>query len=470
MWMLRSFVNRSVVTLAGITAPGAALAHPAQGGFVLLLPTDIYIAAGCAAVGLSVLIVALMPAGALARLFAPRALGHAPDLATARALTSLLSLALLAALLWVGFIGPRDPLSNLLPLTIWTLWWIALFTLQGVLGDLWAWINPWRGLHGLVWGDAPPPLRLPKALGCAPAIIGFVAITGFALADPAPDDPARLAAFVMGYAMFTFAGMALFGAHAWLGRAECFTLLLRLFASLAPLQTRPNLAIGLPGWAAIPDRTAEKVPLSLGVFVIVLLASGSFDGLHKTFFWLAQIGVNPLEFPGRSAVVWSTTLGLLGANVALALAFAGCIALGHLALRGPAPRLRDAIAQLALSLLPIAFAYHVAHFLTAFLVGVQYSVAAITDPLASGADLLNLGQFYVTTGFFNTQGSVRAIWLTQAGLIVAGHILGVLMAHRMATQIYGGHRRAAIAQSPLAVFMVLYTLLGLWLLAAPRGA
>src|SRR5690606_24663490 len=115
----------------------------------------------------------------------------------------------------------------------------------------------------------------------------------------------------------------------WLERAECFTLLLRLFASLAPLQTRPRLALGLPGWAAQP----ERVPLSLGAFVIVILACGSFDGLNKTFWWFARIGVNPLEFPGRSAVVWSTTLGLIGANLALLATFAACIATGHLCLR-----------------------------------------------------------------------------------------------------------------------------------------
>jgi hypothetical protein len=29
---------------------------------------------------------------------------------------------------------------------------------------------------------------------------------------------------------------------------------------------------------------------------------------------------------------------------------------------------------------------------------------------------------------------------------------------------------AAISQTPLAVFMILYTIFGLWLLATPRGA
>nr|WP_245398620.1 hypothetical protein [Oceaniglobus trochenteri] len=464
-------LRRSVNLCLAVLLPSAALAHPAQGGFVLLLPTGLYITGGCLAVALSVLIVAGLPDGWLTGLFTPRRLMRTPPLAMARRIISLLSLALLAWLLWVGFNGPRDPLSNLLPLTIWTLWWIALFTLQGVVGNLWAWVNPWRGLHGLLWGDAPPPLRLPARLGHAPAILVFLAVTGFALADPAPDDPARLAAFVMGYALFTFAGMALFGADDWLERAECFTLLLRLFATLAPLRWHPRLAIGCPGWA-VPQR---DVPLSLGLFVIVILGAGSFDGLNDTFWWLAQIGINPLAFPGRSAVIWPTALGLLGANLALVLVFAACVATGHLALRAvdpaaPLPPLKGAIAHLAMSVLPIAFGYHVAHFLTTFLVNGQYALAALTDPLAKGADLLGLGQFYVTTGFFNTRATVQAIWLGQAGIIVLAHMLGVLLAHRAAVVLYGRGHSALIAQIPLAVFMVLYTLLGLWLLAAPRGA
>ncbi|WP_108483724.1 hypothetical protein [Oceaniglobus ichthyenteri] len=467
MITLRLFVKFVVC----LVLPGAAMAHPAQGGFVLLLPTGAYITAGCMAVALSILVVVMIPDTWLHRLFTPRVLGSPPNLTRARHFTSLIALFALIALLWIGFNGPRDPLSNLLPLAIWTLWWIALFTVQGVVGDVWAWVNPWRGLHALLWGDAPPPFRLPVALGYWPAILAFIAISGFALADLAPDDPARLASFILGYVLFTFAGMALFGPDDWLERAECFTLLLRLFASLSAVQTRPNIAIGLPGWAAQPGH----VPLSLGVFVIVLLASGSFDGLNKTFFWLGQIGINPLAFPGRSAVVWPTTLGLIGANIALVLAFFACIATGHLLLRGfapgaPIPPFRHSAGRLAMSVLPIAFAYHVAHFLTAFLVNIQYSVAAITDPFAKGADYLNLGQFYVTTGFFNTQATVRVIWLSQAGIIVLGHVLAVLMAHRMATQIYGPGKRAVLAQLPLAAFMVLYTLLGLWLLAAPRGA
>ena len=76
----------------------------------------------------------------------------------------------------------------------------------------------------------------------------------------------------------------------------------------------------------------------------------------------------------------------------------------------------------------------------------------------------------MTTGFFNTQDSVRAIFLTQAGAVVAGHMLSIVLAHAIAVRQFPTRRRAVLSQLPVAAFMVAYTLFGLWLLASPRGA
>jgi len=94
----------------------------------------------------------------------------------------------------------------------------------------------------------------------------------------------------------------------------------------------------------------------------------------------------------------------------------------------------------------------------------------LSDPFANGADFLDLGEFYVTTGFMNSHHTVEAIWLIQAAAVVIGHILSVLLAHAIAIKLFGNARRAMISQLPLAAFMVVYTFIGLWLLAAPRGA
>jgi len=201
---------------------------------------------------------------------------------------------------------------------------------------------------------------------------------------------------------------------------------------------------------------------------------GSFDGLKETFWWLVRIDVNPLEFPGRSAVVGSSLIGMALASLALFSAFLSVLWLGEFLAGYGQPvenrhRLRSLFRHFAPTLLPIALGYHISHFFISFLVNSQYLLATLGDPLANGGNLLGLGQIRVTTGFLNTPASVKTIWLSQASVVVAGHILSVLVSHRVAMKLFDSPRRAALSQIPIGTFMVPYTLFGLWLLASPRG-
>ena len=465
--------SQLLLTLAvGLTAWPAA-AHVAQQGFVLLLPTDVYITSGIWVVALTAVALAVTPGHIGEKIFASLRLPRLP-MPHWEATTSCLAFLVLCWLLYVGLAGSRDPLANPLPLFIWTVFWVILVILQALVGDLWRWINPWSGPARLVLGpsDRTAPLRLPEGLGTWPAIITILAFSAFALADPAPDDPARLAVFVALYWLYGFAGMALFGDD-WLKRGEFISLLMHHFATLSPIRfDRDESRAGLFGWQLLK---LEPLTVSGGIFVLIILGTGSFDGLNETFWWLALIDINPLAFPGRSAIITETVGGLLIANVLLVAAFAALVWLGDILARqfgGPfePPGYATAFGLLALSILPIALGYHIAHYLTVFLVNGQYALAAASDPFATGADYLGLGTYYVTTGFFNTQDTVRVIFLTQAGAVVIGHVLAILAAHAMALRLYGENRPALLSQIPLAGFMILYTFLGLWLLAAPKGA
>lgn len=461
--------------------------HVSEQGFVLLLPTRVYIAGGVAAVALSILLLAFVSAEKSKRLFRDISLVRTVSPEPLRQCVSLLSFGLLLALIYAGIQGSRDPLSNPLPLFIWTLWWIGCVTLQGLIGDLWRWLNPWTGTHALLSRLLQiASRRLPDSLGHWPGVFIFILIMGFILADLAPDDPDRLASFIIGYYLFTLAGMLVFGANSWLSRCECFTMLLRYYALLAPLKVtrasaQPVLHLGLPAWRAYQWGVRQTLHgqtdswgVSAAVFVLFVLASGSFDGLNETFWWLGKMGVNPLQFPGRSAVVTQTVAGLLAANLMLVAVFSVCVAIGmNLVKRTVSTQVvcfRKAFSMLAVGILPIAFAYHVAHYLTAFIVNVQYAVAAASDPMGTGADFLGLGTFYVTTGFFNTHHTVHIIWLIQAGIVVLGHCLSIMLTHALAVVLWGSGRAAIVGQIPLAIFMIFYTFLGLWLLASPRGA
>lgn len=458
--------NLIVISLLLALPPGLLLAHAAEQGFVLLLPTDIYISAGGASVALTVVLLAALPAWVAARLFRPIVLIPRPDVPLHH-LTSCLSALVLAFLVWRGFTGPRDPLVNPLPLFVWTVWWIGLVSLQGLIGNHWRWTNPWTGPAALLsrLTGSRPLLRYPSRLGYVPGIAIFLAFAGFLLADPAPADPHRLAIFAGGYWYLTLMGVTLFGPR-WLLCGEALTILMRIYAQMGLFgRGQGRIAVGLWGWQVL---RSAPVPLGLAVFIIILLGTGSFDGLNETFWWMGLLGLNPLEFPGRSAVIFQTLAGLLIANAALVAVLALCLWLGE-RIAGTGRPLRQALCLFAPTILPIALGYHLAHYLTSAMVDGQYVLMALTDPLGRGADLLGLGPFFVSTGFFNTPGTVKAIWLTQAGAVVIGHVIAILLAHALAVRGQQATWRAVLGQAPLALFMIGYTVFGLWLLASPRG-
>ena len=455
--MIRLMLSMMALSLI----PGAGWAHTSEGGFVLLLPTEVYRGAGVAVVTLTVLAVFALPHRLVRGLFTWRPFAglRGENLAE---ITSLTSLALMIFAIWIGFTGSRDPLSNIMPLSFYTLGWIALVSLSGVLGNVWGWLNPWTGLYRVA-GSPRPLLRLPADLGLWPAVAMLVGFGAYILAGVAPEDPDRLAMIVAIYWAVIMVGLVLFG-PAFLRSFELGHAIMASYGALAAVRIGAPGGIGGPGW-----RILEGMPRAAGLFALTLLAMGSFDGLNETFWWLGRIGVNPLEFPGRSAVIFETLFGLAASVLGLWAVFAVTVWLG-LALAGQRAHFALAFDRLALGVLPIALVYHAAHYLTAFLVNIQYTIAAISDPFNRGADLLGIDPFRVTTGFFNNIDTVRVIWLTQAVLIVGGHVWSVVLSHRIALDLAPGGRRAGLLTLPLSVFMIAYTFLGLWLLAAPRGA
>jgi len=450
-----------------------AQAHASEQALILLLPTNLYILAGCTAVVASILGVAFLSEARLLAAFKPLPLIRIklPDYVSHA--TSFVSMTCLFALSAIGAFGTHDPLENLFSLTIWTIWWVGLVLAHGLLGNLWNLLNPWTGLYHILIGyqSAPPPLKLPKACGHWIAVLIFLAFGAFEIADPAPEDPARLTKFVLGYWLFTFVGMMLFGANIWLSRCEPFTILFKLVATISPVRWLPRLSIGLPGWSLF---SLSKPPVSLAVFCLVLLGVGSFDGLKESFWWLAKIDVNPLMFPGRSAIFWPSVFGLLLMNALLVIVFAAVTYMGTRAANtGLAPRdqvpFTTAFCWFSLSIIPIALGYHFAHFFIYALVNGQFALLALSDPLTTGANYLGLTKTQVTTGFLKTKDSVQVVFSIQAAAVVLSHVISVLIAHCIAARLYHSKRQTLISQIPLAIFMVLYTIFGLWLLATPRG-
>ena len=452
-------MSKILAPLLAILAAPPAHAHVSERALVLLLPTEIYIRSGVIAVALTIALLFLIPPSTFRAIFRTLNLFPTPKRDLCGAI-SLASMTVVFIAIFAGFAGSRDPLANPLPLLIWTIWWMLMPVLSALFGDIWRALNPWSGLYRLL--RLKPLISTPPRGWVAPFTLLLFAL--FVVSDIAPDDPDRLAAICLSYWVFTFTMMLIFGER-WLSRCEPFTLYFGQIAKLGPISMRESVQFSVPGTRLIH----AKAPLALAFLIIIALASGSFDGFNETFFWLAQIGINPLEFPGRSAVALPNALGLIGACLLLGVLVAFCTWAG-LVLIGQPSEFKSLFPRLTLSLIPIALGYHIAHYLTSFMVGIQYAYKAASDPMGTGQDLLGIGQVYVTTSFFNVPSTVETIWLSQASAIVVGHILAVLVAHAIALETLKDHRKATISQLPMAAFMVAYTFFGLWILAQPTGA
>lgn len=466
-------LRRPVVTIAMMMTaagvPSDVFAHASERGHVLLLPTGYYLAGGAAAVAVSFLALALLPPDSVARLAHHRAVLLATSFG-GRIGTSLGSFVILAILLAAGVWGSRDPLSNPLPLVVWTVLWVGMMLVQGVFGNIWAWVNPWTGpiwlLRRLVAGHIR--FRMPAVLGYWPAVAQLFGFAWFELIDPAPDDPARLALAVSLYWLFNAVMMMLFGCRCWMRRGEALSVLFGMISFLSLFAARRVTGISV-GWPGGKLEAAPALPFSGAAFLLLALAAVSFDGFSKTFFWLASIGVNPLEYPGRTELIGINTVGLAVFGAGFVALYVGAIGTGALLAGAKRDLLNDA-GLLVWSMAPIALAYHFAHYLNVLAVNGQYALVAISDPFSAGWNLFGTAHLPVSSGVFAGAQSAKLLWNLQAGSIILGHVLAVLAAHLLASRQAGAGNRITVLLSPLSVLMIGYTLFGLWLLSTPTGA
>jgi hypothetical protein len=459
--------------------PCTAIAHGTERGLVMLLPTEYYLTGGAIVVAVTFVALLLVPS----RWFTHA--GSASITLDRRpvppiVMVSTLSFVLLLVLIAAGRYSTGDPLENPLPLVVWTLFWVGLTLVQALVGNLWPWLNPWTGPLRLLrratggrLGEAPL-LKLPEAVGYIPAILLFLMFTWYELVSLAPEDPPRLAIAVSVYWVLNFIAMLVFGERDWTERGEPFSVYFRMIGMIAPFEIKPPKS-GI--WASVRFRwpgqdcvAAEPPPISAALFLLLTLGTASFDGFAETFTWLSMIGVNPLEFPGRSAVTLPNTLGLIAAPAVLAVIyFAAVISGARLAGEARLVADRGLITHLVYSIIPIAVAFHAAHYLSLLLINGQYLYSAISDPFALGWDLFGTADRHVTASMLIDINSVEKLWIAQTAIIVAGHCIGILIAHMIALKHFVKPASATISQAFLALAMIGYTVFGLWLLSTPTA-
>jgi hypothetical protein len=464
------------VALGAALAGSCAFAVPAAAhGFGqrydLPLPLSLYLFGTAAAVVLSFVVVGLFARHApgvrsYPRIDLGRWLAH-PAIA---GVLKLIATGLFILTVTAGFIGDQDPYRNIAPTLVWIVWWVGFAFVSAFLGDLWALINPWRSLFdtadrayrrltgrpGIAWG-----LAYPDWLGVWPAVGLLFAVSWTELVFPSPAVPANIAWLALSYSLLTWGGMALFGSATWVTRGEVFAIFFGLFARFAPTEPSEGGLALRPFGAGLLDN-APASPSEVA-FVLLVLASVLYDGLLTTLVWATaeQVLIAPMPGLGEAAPVIVRTIGLaafwalfLGAFLAI------CAAMGRVAgCRAP----RGMAEGFVFTLVPIAIAYHLAHYLAYLLTQGQYLIPLLSDPFGYGWNLLGTAGYRVDIVVVGA----RFAWYAAVISIVVGHIAAVYLADVRARQMLGTRGAALRAQVPLTALMVVYTFVSLSILAAP---
>ena len=486
-------------------APGVALAHGFGQRYDLPVPLWLWVAAAAAAVAFSFVIIGLFVRASpglrgywrlnLLRYPLARLLAGRPVRLGAR----LVAVALLALILVASLAGDQSPTRNLAPTAIWVAWWVGFAYLSALVGNLWAVINPWSAIFR--WGEAllgagRPARRYPYRLGVWPAVALFLAFAWIELVFTGRSMPAQLGRLIIGYSALTWTAMALFGRATWLRFGDPFATAFDVIARFAPTEVRVTdgeacrrceLPCAGPDGAclncgpcfdrAAPSRRAWNLrPFAAGlvntgdvtpsmmVFVLLLLSTVTFDGFTATPAWAGLEGAlyAALAPLGDARLTVIGTLGLLAfplAFVLVYLAFARWMAW----MANDELPTGTVACLFVLSLVPIAIAYHLAHYFTYLLIQGQLLIRLASDPLGLGWNLFGTARYRPDIGIVGA----RAVWYTAVVAIVLGHVIAVYVAHVVALREFRDRRAALRSQLPMLVLMVGYTVVSLWIIAQP---
>jgi hypothetical protein len=183
----------------------------------------------------------------------------------------------------------------------------------------------------------------------------------------------------------------------------------------------------------------------------------------------AALGSPPLASALFAASEWGLdesqliTSATLAAFPALFVAAFWLTAWAMLRLSRQNQSVNETACAFVLTLVPIAVAYHLAHYFSLLVTAGQFMIPLASDPFGFGWNPFGTAGYKVDLGVV----SPYVFWYGAVVLIVAGHVIAVVLAHVEALRLFGSPRDAAVSQLPMVALMVAYTMLSLWILAQP---
>lgn len=384
------------------------------------------------------------------------------DLSVLASVGRVASVALFVAVVALGLLGPNQIRMNHAPsFLVEVYWWVSYGIFAIVVGDVWPVINPWKTVFEWL-GEPGLDREYPSSLGAMPALLVFLAFAWLDMVLLVFGAPFYAGLLALAYGVFMVAGMAVYGKDDWLWNVDAFTRVFDFFGRFAPIRLADD-GLELRGYAV--GLVEDSVPTREEVLLVVaVLYALSFDGFTETPAYLNVLeAVVPqrvlLNAPLLSNVVFGGSLMLGGFAV-----FVGAYVLFSELMRraaGSDRSLDEVMRRFVLTLVPIAIAYHLAHYSLYYALQHELLVAILFNPLPGSGiepdpDLVSfIGPEHV--------------WVWMVALIVVGHVVAVWVAHHASLEYFRDRSAAIRSQVPMLVLMVFYTVVSLWIVSQPFG-
>ena len=332
-----------------------------------------------------------------------------------------------------GIIGNESSKTSVTPLILWVFLWIGVPTLGLFFGDVYAKFNPLNLVK--ISSSKPKSVYISCFL--------FLGLTWFELVWREPGNPLNIASvFII---LFLVVNLIRYFYKKSIIEVDPLLLLHYLYSKLKLFNSKPY-------FRSLINNIGNLAKLNgIEYFILLMIGTVTYDGLRETTFWYNQFGEQINN-------TWFSTIMFLSMNLGTII-FYRFACYFAIKVGGSELKLNEVSKLFGHTMLPIAFAYHITHYLTLLLFETQTFIYRLNDPIGTGLNLFNVREPEI-----NYFVEPIIIWSIQVAVTLLGHMLSVVLAHDLAVKLFG-HQQSDKTQYIFLFITVALTLQALFVLS-----